>query len=216
MTENVLNTPHAVYEQVDTGALNGYAVLQVDLRRVDLTERSVVDVAFRKVCLEYVPATRATCREVRFEASQLRAFDLSGALLTGARIMNSEAHEIRLNESCIQHMQVFDTPMANATFANARLDDCTFQSAELYGANFNSALLMHCGFSDPRMENASLNRASFERALLIDVDLRAANLHGASFKDALLVKVDLRDTNLVRADFEGATLVACDTTGSVR
>jgi uncharacterized protein YjbI with pentapeptide repeats len=215
MTENVLEDAYAVAERFQSGGLEGYAVVQADLRRLDLTDGVLTDVQFSKVTLEHVLAVQTTCREVRFEASRLRAFNFDRALVTGSRIMNCQAHEMRLNGACLHHFQVFDTEMANASFRSARLDDCTFQSAELYGADFTGALLMHCRFSDPRMENASLNRARFERALLIDVDLRKANLHGASFKDALLVKVDLRDTNLVRADFEGATMVSCDTTGSV-
>ena len=216
MSENILQTPLAVYEKVESGALSGFAVLQVDLCRLDLIDRALLDVAFRNVNMEHVPAVNSTCRDVRFEACRLRGFNLASALMTGTRIMNCEAHEISMREACAIGLQVFDTPMANASFIGARLDDCLFQSADLYGAKFESALLTHCRFSDPRMENAGLNRVSFERAVLIDVDLRGANLHGANFKDALCVRVDFRDTNLVRAELEEASFVACDTTGSIR
>lgn len=216
MSDNVLQTPLAVHEQVQTGALSGYAVIQVDLRRIELSRRTLDDVTFRKSCLEFVPAEGVTCRDVLFEASRMRGLSLKRGLLTATRIMNCEGHELNLTESCINGLQVFDTPLSNARFSNARLDDCVFQSAELYGARFDSALLVHCRFSDPRMENASLNRAVFRRALLIDVDLRGANLHGADFEEAVCIKVDLRDTNLVRANLEGATFVACDMAGSVR
>ena len=216
MSENVLQSSYAVIEQVQSGGLSGYAVLQADLRKLELNGRALSDVAFRKVTLEQVPAADATCRSVRFEASRLRGLNLSGGLLSDTRLMNCEAHEFNLCSACVIRMQIFDTPMANARFDGARLQDCVFQSADLYGACFDDALLMHCRFSDPRMENAGLNRASFQRAMLIDVDLRGANLHGANFTDALLVRVDLREANLVRAEMSGATLIACDTTGSVR
>lgn len=207
--ENVLSSELDVADAVAGGALDGFAVRQVDLSRVNLERKRLTNVTMTRVNLATGRLHHMTGEDVQFTQSGLRQADFSMSHVRRGSVLNCELIELECTGALLEQVRFYDSIMSNADFQRARLLDCEFKSVELYGATFEQAFLSHCQFSDKKMGNASLSRCRFDKAMLIDVDLRGANLHAASFKSAVLVRVDLRGANLVRADLRGVALIGC-------
>lgn len=207
--EHVLSSELDFSDALASGRLDGYAVRQVNLSRVNLEYKELSNVTFTKVGLSPGRMAWLTGKDLQFHETSMRSADLSMVHIEHGNFLNCEAIELNCRGALFEETRWFETTMSNANYRQARLLKCHFQSSELYGACFAQAFFSHCSFSDAKMGNASLTRADFRNAMLIDVDLRGANLHAANFSGAILVRVDLRGANLVRADMRGATLVGC-------
>lgn len=209
--QNVLSSELDVADAAAGGTLNGYAVRQVDLSRLNLERKTLRNVTLTRVNLSSGRLQHATGQDLQFSESGLRGCDLSLTHVVRANFVNCELIELGCRGALLEEVGFYDSVMSNTRFERARLLRCRFQSAELYGAHFEQSFLSQCVFSDPKMGNASVSRCDFSQSMLIDVDLRGANLHAASFNGAILVRVDLRGANLVRADLRGVVMLGCAT-----
>jgi uncharacterized protein YjbI with pentapeptide repeats len=67
-----------------------------------------------------------------------------------------------------------------ALFDNAILEDCCFESVNLWGADFSEAIIKNCNFEDANLEDAN-----FKDAILIANNFEDANLKDVNFKEAI-------------------------------
>lgn len=105
--------------------------------------------------------------------------DLSGRILAGARMTNSNFNR--------------------SDFSNAVLARVDASRSRFEGANFTDADLRHA-----RLIGARCPRARFERALLVQANAQGADFTRATFGNADVTRMNLRDANLSGADLRHA------------
>ena len=123
--------------------------------------------------------------------ADLRALNLSGAMLARANLSGADLREADLN--------------------GADLNDTNLIAARLNGANLNGARVNRADLLKADLLKARLNRADLSGANLSGADLseavlRRAQLHGANLSGALLSRADLSGADLSRADLSRADL----------
>jgi len=119
--------------------------------------------------VDMAPAYGGVCEEC----------DLSGRILTGARMSNSN--------------------FSRSDFSNAVLTRADASHSEFAGADFTQADLTHA-----RLIDTSCQRARFEHALLERANARGADFTRASFAHADVTRMNLEDANLSGADLRQA------------
>ncbi len=105
--------------------------------------------------------------------------DLSGRILVGARLRNSNFNE--------------------SDFSNAVLTRADASGSEFADANFTEADLRRT-----RLIGAECPRAVFARAMLNSADARGADFRRASFRDADVSRMNLEGADISGADFSDA------------
>lgn len=107
----------------------------------------------------------------------------------------------------------------------ARLDNCSFEDATLYGCDFTGAALSIAKFTGASVDGGNWDRAHLERAVLRDTQLHGVSMRGAALIDAILdraifVECDLRDADLslrrdrISGTTSGTRFERCDLRGS--
>ncbi|GAB5389329.1 MAG: hypothetical protein Alpg2KO_22970 [Alphaproteobacteria bacterium] len=165
--------------------------------------------------LEVAAQTNYRLRYLDLSGKRLRSLDLTRADLA---MMNGRGLEATGT--------VFaDCRLHHADLSNAKLWQCRFDRATLYGASLDNvrgdqAQFAGTDLSGVSARNASFYRASFAGALLNAVDLRGADLSSTDFTDATVSIVLVDDTtrltgaNLTEEQLSG--LVMLDDQGQPR
>jgi len=116
----------------------------------------------------------------------LREADLSGAILSGANLSDSDLRNVNLT---------------GAILSGANLSDSDLRYVNLTGANLTGADLSGANLRKANLRKANLRNANLTRAMLNKADLSGADLSGANLSGAILER-----TNLTGADLSGAIL----------
>lgn len=119
--------------------------------------------------LDLAPAYGGVCEDC----------DLSGRILTGARMTHSN--------------------FSRTDFSNAVLTRADASHSEFEGADFTQADLTHV-----RLIDASCPQARFDRARLAQADARGADFTRANFADADVTRMNFEDADLSGADMRNA------------
>lgn len=156
---------------VASGAcLDDAVLLECDLSGADLSGASLVSVTFVKCTAPGLQAARAVLTKATFADG----CDLTGAVLTGARLAEANLRGARL---------------AGADLREAMLDGADLSDADLQGARLDHVRARGARFVVADLRGASLARGDFMDGMLGRADLRGADLSDASFYQADLARV---------------------------
>lgn len=107
------------------------------------------------------------------------------------------------------------TPLTDSFWRNAKLNRCSFISADVSRSSFFRSVLKRCtliesDFSHADFRLASLRRSSCIRSTFDNADMFAADLFAASFHKAKLRGVNMRSANLFHSNYMHADLTGTD------
>lgn len=153
----------------------------------------------------------------RFDRSDLRGVDFTGAILHGARF-----YKTNLNSTKFDYAQLQKADMREAFFAGktsmykARLDGANLRGAKFDELDLRHAVLVGANLQEMRFQEGSdekfsrrylgLSGADLRNAQLQGANLSRGVLRGANFQGANLIGVNLQDASLEGADFTQADL----------
>ena len=102
------------------------------------------------------------------------------------------------------------TQLQGAAFADANLQDATFDGAQLQGASLYEAQLQEASLSGAALQGANLDRANLQAATLARANLAGPQWSKLSYRAPRSKSGDLRGANLNSAGLEGASLDYAD------
>ena len=116
-------------------------------------------------------------------------------------------------------MNLYQTRLANAQFAEAELIGANLRSADLSGADLTRAALRGADLSGANLTNAALVEADLsgaeaEEAVLNGANMQSARLDRARLASASLNGADLSNASLAHANLSGASLEKTVLTGA--
>jgi len=119
--------------------------------------------------VEIAPAYGGVCEDC----------DLSGRLLSGARMTNSVFNRSNFSGAVMTRVNASHSEFEGADFTDADLRRANFADADCPRARFNRAMLAHADGSD-----ADFSRASFTGADVTNMNFAGADLSGADLRSA--------------------------------
>jgi len=163
--------------------------------------------------------------EAAAETISLRARNLDGAVLIGAKLMKGDftgaplrgakLYDSDLRGAKFDCADIIDSPaekpqqcanLGGALLLGARLEGASLYGAELAGAELGYVKLQGASLAYAKLQGASLGFTDLHCASLDGADLRGASLVAAQLQGASLDHADLDGASLLLADFEGASL----------
>jgi uncharacterized protein YjbI with pentapeptide repeats len=138
------------------------------------------------------------------EYSNLEFVEITDCIANAGSFYNS-----RLMNASLQRTRFERTNLRACWFTDAKVVDCTFDSADLDMSNFVGASVVTSSFRDARLADTQIDRASFEHC-----DLRGAKLsdqvYGSQFVDcdfrrANLDRLKIKDTRFIRCKLAGVS-----------
>jgi uncharacterized protein YjbI with pentapeptide repeats len=127
--------------------------------------------------------------------------DLSGANLSGNRLIDGYPGDLDLNESHHVQREINRRSISRGTLPYSDLAGVNLSGADLRATKLNDRFLGGADLSRANLQDADLSRAYVSGANLI-----SANLPGANLGDADLTKSDLSSADLSRANLRYAFL----------
>jgi len=218
------------------GALLESACLDgADLRRADLRDAVLAHASLRQTRLDEAKLAEANlgssdlgrASAVGADLSKaelmgadlshavLRGADLRGASLLRARLVDTDASEVRTEGLTLLEVRATGLCLRGAELVRAVLIELELQGVDLSHARLEHATFMGCRAPKLKLVGAVLDHARFvkgcvlDEAELADASLRACNLRGTSMRgvdlhQAILDGADLSECSLVEAKLQRA------------
>ncbi len=159
----------------------------------DQHARIALDLAESK---RYSETAGTSGKSVQWIEDDLRAYDLTGALLIDAVLDGTN-----FSGCAMVGANLAAAWAGGVTFERAQLRDVNLEKAMLEGACFDEAIA-----DGVRFRKANLQHASLQRARLVGAVLDGANASNATFRDADLRNASLWKTALSDANLSGVNL----------
>jgi len=138
--------------------------------------------------------------------ADLRAANLTKAILTGAQLYGVDLSNANLTSADLRGAQFTSNPAGGipnaATLAGATLSNANLEGANCTGARFND----DNGGSPTRFVGATLTGVNFSSANLSGVDLHFMDLSSSNFSSAVMYGATLTNAKLDDTNFSGAFL----------
>jgi len=136
-------------------------------------------------------ATRLSIDASRITSSLLTGLSLDGFELSDTVATKLEAAALQAYKPSFLRVELADSRLTGAEFAEGRFEDCIFRNVKLDAVGFRFA-----HFKRVRFENCMLRQAEFNNARFEQVTFTGCDLEGASFVSATCKSVDVTTEDL--------------------
>jgi uncharacterized protein YjbI with pentapeptide repeats len=144
---------------------------------------------------------------------ELAGLELRGFTLPNLRLRGSRLRAVELDEATLTGLDAADVVVADGSWANIRLEECSIARLEAVGLRATGAAFTESRLADATFADCRLDLASFRFAELDRVAFRDCRLEEADFYGATLRSVRFERCTLTGASLETATLARCELRG---
>jgi len=145
----------------------------------------------------------------RLDGALFTGDDLSGAVLTGARLVQASFAHTTLRTADLE-----GAFLEGANFDSANVTGARLNRARLDGAYMGASILRDAKMRSVHLEKATLDGAHLENADLCQAHARGVSMNGAYLTGSSLQGADLSDASFQYSSFKGADLEGTDLRGA--
>jgi hypothetical protein len=149
----------------------------------------------------------------RLRGQLVRELGSTDTGLTARAVLELEAHGW-LFDGTLRAAQLSGAKLAGARLERAVMPEATLAGADLTRANLSGAQLPGANFAEARLDAANLEMADLNGASLLHARLRRADAALVQLRGAVLTGADLTDADLSQADLSQADLCGARLAGA--